>query len=82
MTEDRPYAAVLTLSGITHFRSTEPIGADSRPPRKIFPTPWADIEGPRTQNVIKSVIFERFRKRRVGFKKNRVKKIDLEIKAF
>ena len=38
-------------------------------PPKIFSTSWVDIEGPRVQNIIKNMIFERFRKCRVGFKK-------------
>ena len=37
---------------------------------KIGSTPYVEMEGPHVPNIIKSMIFERFRKYRVGLKKN------------
>ena len=54
---------------VAHGCSSGPIWAHFGSLRKIFSTLWADIEGPRVQNFIKNMIFERFRKCRFGFKK-------------
>ena len=61
---------------VAHGCSSGPIWTHFGSLRKIFSTLWADIEGPRVQNFIKNMIFERFRKCRVGLKKTKLKNIE------